>query len=195
MALLGAATGAVATEAREGTLENVVLAPFSPLLTFSLRALTSALVTGTQTLILGTILVLFLNVQFPVTGSALVVILLTLLGVGGIGLGLGGLALIYKSTESIVGLFSLLALVMTGALVPLERLGVVFEILKVLVPTTWGIDVLRELTVDGGGWAALWGNGLWVGLTFQAVVFVVVGVVVFKVSLATAQRDGVLGQY
>ena len=195
MAVLGAATGAVATEAREGTLENVVLAPFSPLLTFSLRVLTSALVSGSQTLILGTILALLLNVQFPVTGSALAVILLTLLGVGGIGLGLGGLALIYKSTESIVGLFSLLALVMTGALVPLEGLGAVFEILKVLVPTTWGIDALRNVAVGGVGWAGLWVNGTWVGLALQAVVFVVIGMVVFEMCLIRARRGGALGEY
>lgn len=195
MAVLGAATGAVAGEAREGTLENVMLVPFSPLLTFSLRVVTSALVSGLQTLILGFILILLLNLQFPITGPAVGLILFTLFGVGGIGLGLGGLALVFKSTENLVGLFSLLALVMTGALVPLERLGVVYEILKVVVPTTWGIAELRGVIVGGTGWETLWMNGTWAGLIVQTVVFVAIGVAVFEHCFLRARRGGDFSTY
>lgn len=195
MAVLGAATGAVATEAREGTLENVVMAPFSPLLTFSMRVVTSALVSGMQTLVLGLILALLLDLQFSLTGSAASIALLTLLGVGGIGLGLGGLALVFKSTENLVGLFSLLALVMTGALVPLERLGVVYEILKVVVPTTWGIAELRAVIVGGAGWGTLWAEGAWMGLIVQTVIYVVIGVAVFESCLLRARRGEGLGTY
>lgn len=195
MAVLGSATGAVATEAREGTLENVVMTPYSPLLTFSLRVVTSALVSGMQTLVLGLILALLLDLQFSLTGSAASIILLTLLGVGGIGLGLGGLALVFKSTENLVGLFSLLALVMTGAMVPLERLGVVYEVLKVIVPTTWGIAALRGVIVGGAGWGTLWVDGTWMGLIVQAVIFAAIGVTVFEGCLLRARRGGELGAY
>jgi ABC-type multidrug transport system permease subunit len=195
MAVLGAVTGFVASEAREGTLENVVLSPVAPLLTFSLRTLSAFLVLGAQTLVLGTVIASLLGIPLVVTGPSVVVLLLTLLGVGGISLALGGVALVFKSTESLVRVFSLLALVMTGAIVPLERLGVVFELLKVVVPTTWGIAALREAVIEGVGWMTLWHDGTWLGLGVQTAVFLLLGTVLVEFCLHKARVRGVLASY
>jgi hypothetical protein len=52
---------------------------------------------------------------------------------GGRGVALGGLALVHKRVESVVGVFTLLVVLFSGALVPLNALGSWFTTLKLLV--------------------------------------------------------------
>ena len=121
--------------------------------------------------------------------------MLTLIGVWGVSLTLGGLALLYKSINSVVNVFSLLALLFTGALVPLNNLGIVFEYLKYLMPTTWGIDVLRRTLLNGGDWSALTNDGTWFGLSIQAIIFLLFGAVVFNYCFQKARLQGNLASY
>jgi ABC-2 type transport system permease protein len=195
MAILGAATGFVSAEAREGTLESVVLSPVAPLITFTLRIVATFVILGAQTLFLGTVLALLLRIPPAFTGSSIVIVLMTLVGVGGLSLALGGLALLYKSTGNVVGVFSLLALVLTGALVPLNRLGILYEVLKYVTPTTWGIDVLRETVIGGASWGGLWRDGVWTGLGIQTIVFVALGAFVFDFCFKRARERGMLASY
>lgn len=193
--VLSATTESVTTEAQQGTLESVILAPVSPVLTFSLRLTAVMTRRAIETLLLGFALMLLLGLYMMPNGLSLFVALLTLLGVSGVGLGLGGLALVYKSVDSVVAVVSLLAVLFTGALVPLNSLGVGFTLLKLLLPMTWGIDLLRQTLISGAGWSQLWANGALPGLGLQSTVFLALGIVVFRWGLHRAQEQGSLGSY
>jgi ABC-2 type transport system permease protein len=193
--VLVATTDSVTEEAQQGTLESVMLTPVAPLVTFSLRITAVFTRQAVETAILGLALVLILNLPFTWSGPALLVMGMTIVSVAGVGLALGGLAMIYKSIDSVVGVVTLLAVLFTGVLVPLNDLGIVFELLKYLVPMTWGIDALRAALVSGVGWPALWFDGTLWGLSMQAFVFLALGAAVFLWSVRRAQMQGSLGTY
>jgi len=195
MSVLATAAESVTTEARQGTLESVLLAPVSPLAIFSLRLAAVFIREGVETAVLGLVLALILGLSFTLSAPALLVIWLTILSVAGVGLALGGLALVYKRIDSVVAVITLLAVLFTGALVPLNSLGSLFQVLKYTLPTTWGIDALRQVMVEGTGWVALWQDGSWVGVGVQTAVFLLLGSMIFNWSFQHALRQGSLGTY
>jgi ABC-2 type transport system permease protein len=195
MALLAATAGLLSAEAREATLESILLSPVPPLILFGLRTLAAMLVLGGQTLILGAILGLLMQIPLVLSGPALLIMLLTLVGAGGFGFALAGLAFAFKSIDSVVSVFSLLALVLTGAIVPLDQLGVLYLLLKYLIPTSWGIDMLRQVTIGGASWGILWGTGALAGLALQTAIFVTVGIFVFTHLFKRARVYGELASY
>lgn len=185
----------VTGEARHGTLESIVLSPVSPSIVFLLRMGAVVVRQAIETIVLGLALVAILRLPVALTGAAVFVIGLTVIGVTGVGLALGGLAMIYKNVSSVVGVVTLLAVLFTGALVPLNDLGPIFLMLKILLPTTWGIDVLRQAIIYGETWASLWASGTLLGLGLQAAAFMAMGIIFFNWGFRRAQGQGSLGTY
>lgn len=193
--ILTTTTDSITTESRQGTLENVVLTPLSPLTLFSLRIMAVFTRKAVETTLLGLCLMLLLGLFIVPNGLAQILVLLTFLGVAGISLLLGGLALIYKNINSFVSVIAFLAVLFTGALVPLNSLGPVFVILKLFLPMTWGIDALRQVLIQQATWDTLWHEGTLLGLAIQTAVFLVIGILVFNWGFHHAQRQGSLGAY
>lgn len=180
----------VEEEATMGTLENVILAPVSLPTTVVLRTVVYCLRYGLETLLLGTVLSLVLGLFVPLTQKAAVIMLLMLTATCGIGLALAGLTLVYKTVGSMVGVISNLALLVSGALVPLDGLGGLFVLLKYGFPMTWGISILRRLAVSG----VLLPNHV-VGLAIQVIVMLVVGGFIFFTCLQKAKVQGLLATH
>ena len=106
--VLVATTDSVTEEAQQGTLESVMLTPVAPLVVFSLRITAVFVRQVVETTILGLALVLILNLPFTLNGSALLVLGLTIVSVAGVGLALGGLAMIYNLIDPVgIGLWSM----------------------------------------------------------------------------------------
>lgn len=195
LGVLMTTTEEVTTEAGEGTLEAVLSTPHSPLVLFSLRLAAALTMQAAQTLVLGVILVTLSGTRMPMAAPAPLLLGLTLLGTLGASLALGGLAFVHKQVASIVSVVSLLALLATGALVPLNNLGLPFLLLKWFVPTAWGIDALRAVILHGATWATLWTDWTLVGLLLQSLILLGMGIVLFNWGFQTAQRQGSLGAY
>ncbi|MEW5985021.1 MAG: ABC transporter permease [Chloroflexota bacterium] len=195
MGALATATQEVAREAREGTLESVILSPFSPVLMFWLRIVALFVRQALQTLLLGIILALVLRLPVRIASPVPMLLALTVLSISGLSLALGGLTLVYKHIDSLVGIITLLSVLFTGALVPLNSLGPVFQLLKYLLPTTWGIDALRGNILHGSTWSSLAADGTLLGLGVQAAVFLLLGAFIFKWGFSRAQLQGSLGAY
>jgi ABC-2 type transport system permease protein len=193
--VLVATTDSVTEEARQGTLESIFLSPVPPLVIFSLRMAAAFTRKAVETTALGLALMLILSLPFALNGPALFVVGVTIASVAGLGLALGGLAMVNKTIDSVVSVIALLAVLFTGALIPINNLGTVFLIVKYLLPTTWGIDALREILANGIGWGELWQTGTLLGLSVQAIVFLFVGIVTFARSVRKAQVRGNLGSY
>ena len=116
----------VEDEAIEGTLKNVILTSVPLHLMVVLRTVVYCLRYGLETLLLGAVLGLTLGLFAPFTARVAMTVFLTLAGTCGIGLALAGLALVYKSVGSVVGVIGNLTLLFSGALVPLDGLGGLF---------------------------------------------------------------------
>ena len=195
MGVLTGMTQEVARESREGTLESVLLSPWEPRTLFSLRYGSAFVVQGLRTLFLGLVLLMVLRLPMSFGSPTPILLFLTILGVAGVGLALSGLTIVHKNIESVVGIIALLAVIFTGALVPLNNLGPIYQVLKVLVPTTWGIDAMREAIINGASLTSLLADGTIPGLSLQAIIFLVLGVIIFNWGFQRAQLQGNLGSY
>lgn len=180
-------------EAGAGTLENLVLSAELPFwVLFGARVVVRSGRSLIETLLLAVSLSLLLQLPLLITSLALVIALLTLMGVWGVGFALAGLALIYKSVASVTELVAYLAFSISGAFVPINGLGWLFELLKYTFPMTWGIDLLRQVMIDGAGWGTLLNSGSLLGLFGQTLIFLFAGVWVFQVALKRVMVRGEL---
>ncbi len=196
MAALAAIGQDITREAQHGTLESILMAPVAPIRLFTMRSASAAVTQSVLTAILGVILFLILRLPAPhLSLGALIVLVLTVLGVIGVSLAIGGIALIYKRVASIVGVIGLLSVLLSGALVPLYSLGPLYEALKWLVPMTWGISALRALMIGDASALELARQGVWLGLTLQTLAFLALGALVFNWGYNRARVAGILGSY
>jgi ABC-2 type transport system permease protein len=195
MITLSNVTDEITRDANEGVLESVMLTPVAPVTIFSLRVVASLIIQSSHTVLIGMVL-LFLY-WFPIRSDSVLFLILglTFATVLGAALALGGFALVYKQTSSIVSVASLLALLMTGALIPLNELGWAYDVLVWAIPTTWGIDVLRSVMLGSATWNSLWLNGTLLGMLVQSIGFLVAGSLVFNWGFRRAQEQGSLASY
>ena len=188
---LGYIAFTISTEAEEGTLEMLLMSPRHMQMTILLRAVAIWIQQLIDTTLMGVILALLLGLRLQATGQTFVIILLTSLGTWGIAFAFGGLALVYKSVMRIAALVANLAVFASGALVPLNSIGSAFEILRVIVPTAWGIDLLRQTTIEGVQVA----NQEIIGLLIQTIILIVIGFAVFQWGANRARQIGSLSTY
>lgn len=193
--LIAETTREVLGESRQGTLEQTLLTATPPLKLFGARLLAETIVRVVRTGMLGILLASVLGVSFQVNAVFWVVLLFTVVMSWGVSLVLGGLALVYKEIGSFIGILSLLAVLATGALVPLNALGWIYAWIKVLVPTAWGIEAARSAVLTAASWQTLWSDFTWLGLGVQAGVFLLLGVWSFRWGIRRAQEEGTLGVY
>jgi len=196
MGVLVAIPAMVEEEARTGTLENVLLSTHVPFPTlFFFRILARSLRSLLETTLLALVLMLLFRLPLPFPPAAWVVLLLTLAGVWGVGYLVAGLALIHKAVSSVTSLVANLAFLISGAMIPLDSLGMLYTVLKLLFPMTWGIELLRDVVLNGTTLVELVQSGQLIGLTLQTAVFLLLGLVVFNHSLQRVKLAGELGTY
>lgn len=119
--------------------------------------------------------------------SIVPLLLLTVVGVLGLGLAMGGLALIFKRVQSVSAMvqMGLLALVA----VPVSQLPI-----AKLLPVSLGYQLLNDIMVDGVTITSLPVQDLGILLVTSAM-YLLLGIAVFKRMEAAARDRGLLGQY
>ncbi len=191
MKLMVAMPTMVEEESVLGTLENVVLTAVAFEKTLVLRTVVMMLRLGLETALLGTVLSLALGLTLSFTPGTAFVTLLLLLGSCGVGFALAGLALIHKSVSSVSSVIGNLALLLSGALVPLDGLGTIFIVLKYSFPMTWGISMLRQITNSPG----FLNSAELAGLTLQTLLLLAAGWLIFSTCLQRARQQGVMASH
>jgi len=196
--LLAVAIGALSTslqsEAEQGILEQLFLIPvrtaellFSRLISTLLRAgITIAVIFGVMALATGV---------HPVwrMGPAFLVIVISLMGLVGVGYCLAGLTLLYKRTGSLVGLVNLLFLVIIGVLnnAPAGNVALLTRILPLAYGSQLLNQVLAQAEPPAGAALAL----KLLGLSVNSMAYLVVGLLLFQRAHLATRRRGILSQY
>ena len=182
---------AVITEESEtGTLETIMSLSVAPLSLLASRAVAMSAIRGLQTLVMAVIMGVLLGLPFSFSLWTPVIIILTLAGACGMGFIFAGVTLVYKQAATIASLVAMLSLFAAGALVPLNSLGTIFTVLKIIVPITWGTDILRQILIAGQA-----SNYDMLGLAAQAAIMVSIGVIVFNIGLRRAKEVATLATY
>jgi len=112
------------------------------------------------------------------------VLVLTVLGLSGLGLIVGAVLLIYRNAISYASAAEYVLLFASGAVVPISQLPDPVRAISPWLPLSLGIEALRRLE-SGGDWS----TPVWM-LALQSLVLLVVGFLVFGSSLRRALRLG-----
>ncbi len=186
----------VEEEARTGTLENVMVSSFvSFTALFFFRIVARTIRSLLETILLAVMLVFVFRIDISLSPTALLIIFLTLAGVWGVGYALAGLTIVYKAVGSITSMVGNLAFLISGALVPINGLGMIFTILKYVFPMTWGIDLLRSVLLGNENLVTLIRNGELPGLLFQTIALITIGLIIFNKNLGRVKERGELSSY
>lgn len=181
-------TWVLTNEAQLGTLEQLAMSPYglgAILFGRTVAGLLFHLV----------VMTLFLVLMMASTGqwlhldlvSLLPLVVLTVASIQGLGLAVGGLALVFKQ---ITALFQILQF---GFAVLLAAPADALPALKYL-PLAWGAHLVRRVLVEGASLVDL--GATEVGfLAAHAAAYLVLGTVVFKLFENGARRHGLLGHY
>jgi ABC-2 type transport system permease protein len=185
---LSSLTFELVQEAQLGTLEQLGMSPFGLVRVLFARVMSQ----------LGTffgIILLLLVLMMAVTGrwlrmepaSTLPILVLTILGVEGMGFMLGGLAIVFKRIQQALQAWQILVLALIAA--PVNRLP-----FTKYLPLTWGATLLRRVMVDGESLTSMpVGDVLF--LVVNSVGYFALGVLVFRRFERVARERGLLGHY
>jgi len=118
----------ISEEAQTGTLEQICLAPLSLASILTARSLAYFIGVGAKGLLAVGLAAVFIA-PTPSGPVLIMLFLISLVGAYGLGFLFAGVALVFKRTEALVGLVFSLMIFFTGALVGLESLGWIYQVL------------------------------------------------------------------
>lgn len=178
----------ISTEAVQGTLEQLAMAPLGLRNVLLCRALAMSVIQ------LGYVLV-FLLLMMATTQqwlhldlfSLVPLLLLTVLSVQGLGFAMGGITLIYKRTSSTFGLWQFIFIALLA--IPVEKA----EFL-VFLPLAWGAHLIQRVMIDGVSILAIPAGDLAI-LVVNSGLYLAAGLLVFRLFERKARERGVLGHY
>ena len=190
----GVADG-ISGEASTGTLEQIYMSPVATWVLFTSRVLSTLLVSIVQITVITVVIALNIGVQIPLGVEFLVVLGVTMTGLFGVGLLVGGATLVLKNTTALSGTISNVILFLNGTIMPVDRFPSWLESVSLLFPTTQGIIVLREIGLEGGSLVSTWSDGSVIYLVGHSAILLFIGWAVFRYAERVARREAILGHY
>lgn len=182
------------SEIQTGTLEQAALSPPPLTLVVLLRDLASFVEMLARFGLVLLIACAVTGVRFHLDIPAIALLLtLMYLGTEGIGLALGGMALLYKRIATL-GQFAVM-LVFGLAILPLESLPGWTQPFVQNFPFTKALLLLRQVAVEGVPLAEIASSGALAALALNAGIYLVLGLAVFQWAERTARNWGTLNQY
>ncbi len=158
---IGALVGvmAIVREREIGTLEQVTITPITQIELLLGKAISPIIVGFVNFgVLLGVVLVLF---SLPMRGSLLLLAVMTLLYLiceVSVALMLSALARTQQQAITMVFIYIMLALTMSGYMVPITQLPVVLGAASTALPVRHYMEIVRGVMLKGAGVAALWPN-------------------------------------
>ena len=176
----------IACESTAGTLEHKYMS-IIPIEILNIAIFIQSFII--EALIVGVILIIskvFLGISISFNLISIGVILITLIGMYGMGMILGGVALKEKKIGKIVFIIQVIFLFVSDTITDISSNILISKI----IPLTLGNDLLRE--------AIIYGNVSLNKLLFLiliSILWVSVGIIIFKIFEKKAKKDGILGYY
>ena len=185
----------VAEEAQTGTLEQMFLSPVPPVLLLVGRAIGAMLMATIFAAPFAIALPLILEIELPLHWEVIPAAAITMAGLLGFGFALSGITLVVKRTAGIATLAQNALLFLSGALIPISQFPGWLQGFSKLLPITLGIELIRDLGLEDVALSQAWSSGSLPWLVAHSSVYLVIGIVIFRVGERTARRQGSLGAY
>lgn len=188
-------SGDLLGEAQAGTLEQMYMSPAPAEVLLIGRMFAMLLSTTIMVLLTAILLILLLHINVPLRWEAIPVILLTLAGLSGFTLILGGATLLFKQTEALADLIQNLLLFLTGSLLPIDRFPNWLAVIAKTLPMTQGINVLRNVVQNNQSLLSAWNDYSLILLITHSFAYLCVGWIVFKWCEKLVKKQGTLSHY
>lgn len=192
--LMMSATGemgwSIQAEAQNGTLEQVMLAPWPPVVVFLARALTAVLTALVPQAVIIAALIFLTGASFVLSPLAVVPILFAIVGSWGLGLIVAAGALVLKRVTQLLQViqFGLLFLIVA----PLSEIpGVAGHAIASVVPFSAAVAVLHASLSGGAGPSP----ALWIEAAVNTALVFAAGIFLFRRADILARARGILGHY
>lgn len=178
----------IVNEAIRGTLEQLSMSPMGIWRILSTRLIASTIIYGIIIFVLLIITMLtagqWLNIDIL---SIFPIFVLTVFGMYGVGLMVGGLAIVYKQIQAFLQILQFLLAGLT--FIPLAASPFMY-----FLPFVIGVDLVRDIMIGGHtlidiGWLPL------TILFINAFVYFIAGLLFFNYCERMAMKKGLLGQY
>src|SRR6266567_3135924 len=183
------------SEAQSGTLEQMYMSPVPSELLVLGRMLATLVSTTIMVLLTSISLVLLMHINIPLRWEGLPVLLVTLVGLFGFSLMLGGAALVFKQIEALADLLQNALLFLTGSLLPVNHFPYWLEAFAKTLPITQGIIVIRNVMLGGQSLTSAWANGSLIWLAIHSTLYLCCGWLIFKWCERFAKKQGSLSHY
>jgi ABC-2 type transport system permease protein len=188
------ATELLSEEVQTGTLEQAALSPPPLVLIMLMRDLASFVEMLVRFILVLAIAMGITGLQFHLNVPAFALLLtLMYLGTEGIGLLLGGAALIYKRIGTLAQ-FAVM-LVFGLSILPIEGLPGWAQPFVHNFPFTQALILLRQVGVEGVPLGTLAANGSLAALAWNTVIYLTLGISAFMIAERQARQIGTLNQY
>ena len=178
----------ISTEASQGTLEQLAMAPLGLRNVLICRALTMTVVHLAYVLVF--LLLMMVTTQSWLHLNLLVLVpllLLTVASVHGLGFAMGGVTLLFRRTSATFGLWQFIFIGLLA--IPVEKSS-----LMLFVPLAWGAHLIRRIMIDGVSILEIPTTDLLL-LALNSSVYFALGLLAFSLFERKARERGVLGHY
>jgi ABC-2 type transport system permease protein len=187
-------SGDVAMESQTGTLEQVYLSPYGVPVVFITRQVAGLVLTTVQIVLVAVLTVLATKAQVAwKLDQMLPILVIMMFSLYGVGLILGGLALIFKQIGNLLMILQFVLLFVAFA--PTETLKGPARLFAAIFPLSQGTGLLRAIAKGEGTFLTLWRESQVQYLIACSIVYLVVGLVVYRWLDGQARRRGTIGQY
>lgn len=187
-------TELLSEEVQTGTLEQAALSPPPLVVIMLMRDVASFIEMLVRFIVVLAIAMGITGLRFHLNIPAFALLLtLMYLGTEGIGLLLGGAALIYKRIGTLAQ-FAVM-LVFGLSILPIEGLPAWAQVFVHNFPFTKALILLRQVGVDGRPLSELAANGSLAALAWNTAIYLTLGIGVFLFSERKARQIGTLNQY
>lgn len=185
---------AIRSEQLQGTLENVLMSP--------IRVPTIIIAsTAWEFLQASFFAFLYLFLAWSLFGVqykgnlllATLVIVMTALVLHCVGILSASFTLVFKRGDPFGAMLATGSFIFSGVLFPTESLGRAFSFISCVLPTTYGLDGVRRVLIQGQGWGEV--QGTLATLSFFLIGLIPFSLILFGGALRRAKREGSLVQY
>ncbi|HEY4458906.1 MAG TPA: ABC transporter permease [Pseudonocardiaceae bacterium] len=183
------------SEAQTGTLEQMCMSVSAPALLLLGRALSQLVTTTVLIAALDVVLTVTLHATVPLSLVGILLLLITLAGLFGFGLMIGGAVLVFKHVGALANLIVNMMIFTNGTLLPVDHFPRWLTLIVNSLPSTQGVTLLRESVLEGRSLIAMWSDGELPGLLLNTAIYLALGLLVFGLGLRRARHRGSLGQY
>jgi ABC-2 type transport system permease protein len=188
--MIGEASISISTEKQIGTLDQLLLKPISIEKLIVIKTVVWSLVNSIKVFVVLIVLKLFVNLNIQLHFWIIPIFLVSCLGIFGFTIMLVGLTLKFTKTASFESIISYLLLLLTGAIIPSTSYPHFIQSVANVFPLTLGINLSKEVIKNN---QINFGQSL--VLLIHSIVYLIIGLVFFKIVYSASKVKGLNSSY